>query len=146
MSRCTTSAFTFPIKPIYRASRLKWDLLQRLAPTVIPESAYPPSYKLRLPGDWEQMERYFQRPWLDHILSWTQQQINPNENVPNYGREHGRLVSLAGLMLHLDVPKERKEKLLIGLVQFGIDTGGLAKVGASWNRGGGHTSGRKPTG
>ena len=130
-------------KPLYRASSLKWELLQKLVAPNIPETAYTPGYTLRLPKDWEQMERYFQRPWLDHIQSWTRQQINPNENEPNYGRENGRLVSLASLMLHLDVPRERKKKLLIGLVQYGIDTGGLAQMGTTWNEGGGHTSGRK---
>ncbi len=130
-------------KPLYRASDLRWDLLKELsAPKVNPE-AYAPGYGLRLPADWEKMERYFRRPWLEHMCNWTQQQLNPNENQPNYGREHGRLVSMASLMLHLDVPKERKEKLLTGLVQYGIDVSGAAKVGGSWNWGGGHTSGRK---
>jgi len=117
-------------KPLYRAGDLNWDLLHKLAPV----------------GDvpsWDEFERYFQRPWLDHLTNWTQQQINPNENQPNYGREHARLVSIASLMLHLDVPRERKEKLLIGLVQYGIDLSGAAKVGGYWNMGGGHTSGRK---
>lgn len=130
-------------KPVYRMSNLKWELLKKLAPPVIPEAAYTPAYTLRLPADWEQMERYFQRPWLEHLMSWTQQQINPNENQPNYGREHARLVSLASLMLQLDVPCERKEKLLIGLVQYGLDIAGVASVGGYWNEGGGHSSGRK---
>lgn len=130
-------------KPIYRASNLKWGLLQNLKPPAVDENVYASDYKLRLPKDWDQMERYFQRPWLEHVMSWTQQQINPNENQPNYGREHARLVSLASLMLHLDVPKERKRKLLIGLIQYGIDISGVAKVGGYWNQGGGHTSGRK---
>lgn len=130
-------------KPLYRVSSLKWELLRKLAAPAVDDKAYAYAYTLRLPAEWEQMERYFQRPWLEHVVSWTQQQINPNENQPNYGREHGRLVSMASLMLHLDVPKERKEKLLIGLVQYGIDIAGVARVGGSWNRGGGHTSGRK---
>ncbi len=46
-------------------------------------------------------------------------------------------------MVHLDVPRERKEKLVIGLVQRGIDLSGLAKIGGRWNEGGGHSSGRK---
>ena len=50
---------------------------------------------------------------------------------------------MASLLLQLDVPPERKEKLLIGLVQYGLDISALAKAGVSWNWGGGHTSGRK---
>jgi hypothetical protein len=41
------------------------------------------------------------------------------------------------------VPKEQKRKLLIGLVQYGIDLSGCAKNGGVWNMGGGHSSGRK---
>jgi hypothetical protein len=117
-------------KPIYRTRDLKWDLLLRLEP-----AGPVPS--------WEDFERYFQRAWLDHIPSWVQRGVSPNENQPAYGREHGRLVSIASLMVHLNVPRERKEKLVIGLVQLGIDLSGLAKVGGNWNQGGGHGSGRK---
>lgn len=130
-------------KRIYRAGDLKWELLKQLPAPSVEATAYTPSYELRLPDEWEQMERYFQRPWLEHVTSWQQQQLNPSENQTNYGRENSRLVSLASLMLQLDVPRERKEKLLIGLVQYGIDVSGVAKVGGSWNWGGGHTSGRK---
>lgn len=117
-------------KAIYRARDLRWDLLLQLEPV-----GPPPS--------WEQFERYFQRAWLDHIPSWVQRGVSPNENQPAYGRERARLVSIASLMVHLDEPRERKEKLVIGLVQLGIDLSGLAKVGGNWNQGGGHGSGRK---
>jgi hypothetical protein len=117
-------------KPIYRASDLEWDLLLHLEPA----GNVPP---------WEDFERYFQRPWLDDLMSWTQQQVNPNENQTNYGREASRVISIASLMVHLNVPRERKGKLVIGLVQRGIDLSGLAKIGGYWNEGGGHSSGRK---
>jgi hypothetical protein len=48
-------------------------------------------------------------------------------------------------MVLLDVPKEKKEKLTIELIQHGIDLSGLAKNGGNWNEGGGHGSGRKWT-
>jgi len=132
-------------KPIYRAKDLRWNLLLSLkAPAIEKKDKWPSgSYKLNVPDDWDQMARYFQRPWLEHLSSWAQQELNPTENQPNYGREHARLVSIASLMLHLDAPKEKKEKLLVGLVQYGIDISGAARVGANWNWGGGHTSGRK---
>ena len=117
-------------KPLYTAKNIQWNLLPKLtAPTEVPS--------------WIDFERYFQRPWIDHLMSWEQQELVPNENGPNYGREHARLVSIASLMLMLDVHRETKEKLTIGLIQRGIDLSGLAKSGAYWNEGGGHSSGRK---
>ncbi len=117
-------------KSLYTAKNIQWNILPKLtAPEDVPS--------------WSDFERYFQRPWIDHLMSWEQQELVPNENGPNYGREHARLVSIASLMLMLDVPRETKEKLTIGLIQRGIDLAGIAKVGGFWNEGGGHSSGRK---
>jgi hypothetical protein len=117
-------------KPIYRAKDIHWDLLPKLQPV-----ASVPS--------WEEVEGYFSKCWIDHLLSWEQQELVPYENMPNYGREHSRVVSIGSLMTMLDVPKEKKEKLVIGFIQHGIDLSGTAKVGGFWNEGGGHSSGRK---
>ena len=117
-------------KPIFSASDVQWDLLPGLQP-----AGEVPS--------WEAFERYLQRPWIDHLMSWEQQELVPNENGPNYGREHARVISIASLMVMLDVPRERKERLTIGLIQRGIDLYGLAMAGGYWNEGGGHSSGRK---
>lgn len=117
-------------KPVFRARDIQWKSLPELQPAG------------EVPA-WEEFERYFQRPWIDHILSWSQQELVPNENQPNYGREYARLVSMASLMLCLDVPQEQKEKLTIQLIQRGIDLYGLAMNGGRWNEGGGHSSGRK---
>ncbi|MPR34221.1 hypothetical protein [Salmonirosea aquatica] len=129
-----TDAFRPPYagteKPIFRAQDIRWEVLPALTP-----AGQVPS--------WEDFERYFQRPWIDHILSWSQQELVPNENQPNYGREYARLVSMASLMVMLDVPRQWKEKLTLELIQRGIDLSGLAKVGGYWNEGGGHSSGRK---
>lgn len=117
-------------KPVFLANDVQWDLLPRLQP-----AGEVPS--------WEEFERYFQRPWIDHLLSWSQQELVPNENQPNYGREYARLLSIASLMLSLDVPQEQKERLTILMIQRGIDLYGLAMNGGRWNEGGGHSSGRK---
>ena len=117
-------------KTIFRAKDIQWDLLPKLKPM-----GEVPS--------WEEFEGYFSHCWIDHLMSWEQQELVPNENMPNYGREHARLVSIASLMVMLDVPKARKEKLVIGLIQHGIDLYGTAMVGGYWNEGGGHSSGRK---
>jgi hypothetical protein len=117
-------------KSLFLARDIKWEVLPKLkAVGEVPS--------------WEEIERYFQRPWIDHLMSWEQQELVPNENGPNYGREHARLVSIASLMVLLNVPKARKEKLTIELIQRGIDLSGIAKVGGYWNEGGGHSSGRK---
>ena len=118
-------------KPIFRASDLRWDLLLELeAPDDVP--------------NWATVERYLERPWLDHMNgSWVQAIVVPTENQPGYSREHGRIISLASLMVHLDVPRQQKETLLIRLVQNGIDIRGIAEVGGNWNQGGGITNGRK---
>jgi hypothetical protein len=117
-------------KPIYRAKSLRWEILPKLAPA----GAVP---------DWAQFERYFERPWLDHIDTWLLQHLGPSENQTNYGREFSRATSIASLMLMLDAPPERKRKLMIGLVQLGIDLHGLAMNGRQWPGCGGHWNGRK---
>lgn len=117
-------------KTIHRAKNLRLERLPRLAPP-----GQTPS--------WEQFERYLQRPWLDHISSWMLQTTGPSENQVNYGREFSRITSIASLMLMLDVPPERKETLMIGLVQLGIDLHGLARAGREWPADGGHWNGRK---
>ena len=117
-------------KPIHRLASVKWNILPKLKPV-----GEVPS--------WELFERYLQRPWLDHVSSWLTQVSGPSENQPSYGREFSRVVSLASLMLMLDVPKERKEKLMIGFVQLGIDLHGLTQSGREWPGDGGHWNGRK---
>lgn len=117
-------------KTIHRLGDVKWNRLPRLEAV----GAVP---------NWKDFERYFQRPWIDHMSTWMIEATAPTENNPHYGREVARLVSMAGLMLQLDVPRAKKEKLLVGFVQLGIDLSGLCQAGMKWNLGGGHTSGRK---
>lgn len=117
-------------KPIYQTKSIRWDLLPKLKP--IPST---PDFAL--------MERYFQRPWLDHVDSWLIQYSMPGQNGPNYGKDWAILTSMASLMLMLDVPREKKEKLMIELIQLGIDLHGLADIGRQWFPDGGHWSGRK---
>ncbi len=117
-------------KPIFLAKNLRWEILPSLAPP-----AHTPDYA--------EFARYLERPWLDHIASWTFQFTGPRQNQPNYGREFARVTSMASLMLMLDVPREKKERLMLGLIQFGIDSWGLANRGRNWSADGGHWNGRK---
>lgn len=117
-------------KPILRASQIQWAKLPKLASAgTVP--------------DWAMVERWFERPWLDHIASWVFQLTGPQENQANYGREFCRSASIASLMLMLDVPQEQKKTLMIRFLQRGIDCYGLVKSGRRWSADGGHWNGRK---
>jgi len=86
---------------------------------------------------------YFERPWIDHASDWTGRYMHPSSNMPDYGREIAYLIGDAGLSLMLDYTNKEKEVLLVRLVQFGIDTYGLAATGNTWQDLGGHMQGRK---
>jgi hypothetical protein len=89
----------------------------------------------------KEFEDHFIRVWLDLVFFHFDA---PVEYQPQYGREHGRAMGLAGLILMTDISASKKEKLLIGMVQNGIDLWGIAKAGfKGWPGWGGHGSGRK---
>lgn len=92
-----------------------------------------------------EVERYFQRPWLDHIPGWSAGYEHPEENMPNYGREIATQIGIGALMLHLDFSEEEKRTLLLRYVQLGIDLYGIVRDGGTgnWAPDGGHASGRK---
>ena len=117
-------------KPIFLAGNLQRQLLPNL-----PAVSQTPSFS--------SIERLVERPWLDHISSWMQGATAPNENMPYYGREYARAVSLVGLRLMVLASEAEKEFLLFRFVQLGIDLHGLNRIGAKWQMGGGITSGRK---
>lgn len=95
--------------------------------------------------DMTEAERYFERPWIDHIPGWSGGLHHPEDNLPNYGREISALVGIGALMLHLDFTPEEKQTLLIRYVQVGIDLFGVIQDGGTgnWAPDGGHASGRK---
>jgi hypothetical protein len=124
-------AFAGDAKTLARAKSLKRERLLALKPV----RGTPP---------WDVFARYFERPWIDHVRGWVGiQAISPTENMPDYGREFARLTGMGSLMLNLEGSPAEKERLLIGMVQLGIDLYGIAQAGGSWNEGGGLTSGRK---
>lgn len=93
----------------------------------------------------EDVERYFERPWLDHVPNWTGGFHHPADNMPDYGREIADQVGIGALMLQLDFSDQAKETLLIRYVQLGIDLFGIVLDGGqdNWTPDGGHASGRK---
>ena len=95
----------------------------------------------------ESLEKEMARPWIDHVNRWLGAMVHPTENMPNYGREIAIQSSRVALMLQLDFSmlpgKPTKDKLVIELVQFGIDCTGIADAGGGWPHDGGHAFGRK---
>ena len=113
---------------IYLARNLKRELL----PAVVPAGDAP---KL------EEYIRYTQRPWVNTCYFGFE---HPNANMPGYGREVGRVVGNAALLLCCNFTPEQKEPLLDNFVQVGIDLGGIVRAGGpGWYCWGGHGTGRK---
>jgi hypothetical protein len=92
-----------------------------------------------------EVERYFERPWIDHVPLWPARALHPTDNMPDYGREMSTQVGIGALMLQLNFSNTQKEKLLVRYVQLGIDFYGIIKDGGerNWAANGGHASGRK---
>lgn len=116
----------------YNISQLNYSLLQSLTPT-----ASTPTLAA--------VERYFERPWIDHIPGWSAGYQHPEDNMPNYGREIATQVGIGALMLHLNFSNDDKRTLLIRYIQLGIDLYGIIQNGGinNWEPDGGHASGRK---
>jgi hypothetical protein len=116
----------------FNKDQLNYSLLTRLTPV----AGAPPL---------AQVERYFERPWIDHIPGWSSGSIHPLENMRNYGRDLTGEMSMGALMLHLDLTDSEKETLLVRFVQLGIDCHGIVEAGGrqNWHNDGGHASGRK---
>ena len=121
---------------LYLARNLRRELLPRLSREGIPfEMEMGPPFTI---ADWAER---FARPWLDVCFFGFDAAIGYQ---PHYGREVGRAVGIASLLLCLDFTPEEKERLLLGFVQYGLDLWGIARAGyPGWPAHGGHGTGRK---
>ncbi|MEX0744206.1 MAG: hypothetical protein WD118_01280 [Phycisphaeraceae bacterium] len=121
---------------IYLARNLRRDLL--------PNLPRPTGDNIRVSSgdtDIDLWVRVFERPWINAGFFGFDQ---PMENMPQYGQWVGQAQSVAGLVLMLDFPAEQRERLLINVVQVGIDYWGAVRGGhPGWEGWGGHGSGRK---
>jgi hypothetical protein len=113
---------------IQLARNLRRDLLPRL-----PRVAGEP--------DPVAFAQVLQKPWLDTAFFSFDE---PMENMPHYGQWVGQAVSDAALMLASDYQPEEKERLLINLIEIGIDHYSAIRQGhPGWWAWGGFGSGRK---
>lgn len=78
----------------------------------------------------EEVAGWFQKPWYTVMPEPKGSCARPLQNMMFYGRDIAAQVSIAGLMLHLNYPEEQKKKLLINMIQVGIDLYGVAKDAA----------------
>ncbi|MGO9109184.1 MAG: hypothetical protein ACLP9L_08130 [Thermoguttaceae bacterium] len=113
---------------IYLARNLKRELL----PTMAAVNGMPAL---------ERFVRFTRRPWVGTGFFGFEE---PVENMPQYGRDYGRVVGISALLLCTDLKPEQKEPLLVNYVQVGIDLGAIIRGGHPGFEGfGGHGSGRK---
>ena len=110
---------------LHRAGEIHWELL--------PGVAAPTSKPI---WSWPELERAFQRPWLDHVYNWMSEDLHPGGNMPAYGREISRVVGEAALELCTDAPRQQKTALCQGMIQVGIDSWAIAKRGKRGAAGG----------
>lgn len=87
------------------------------------------------------------RPWIDHVHEYLGAMVHPSENMPNYGREMGKILAQAALLINTDASQlpgsPSKDVMLIPYLQFGIDCAGIADNDGGWPENGGHGPGRK---
>lgn len=120
----------------FRASQLDYTRLPALP---LPPGTAAPSLA--------SLANAFAKTWLDHVNGWVGGHLHPSEHMPNYGRDMGRLVGDASLRLFTVASPPGTnpdfDRLIIGLVQYGIDCAGIADAGGGWPADGGHGLGRK---
>ena len=121
--------------PRWNVDDLQWSALPRIAS--IPSRP-----------DWQTMEQWIERPWIDHVGGlWIGRKIHPSNNMPDYGRDMAYQTSAISLALLLDYPQSVISTLMIRYVQLGIDWYGVTRyrstTGVVWWGGGGHGQGRQ---
>jgi hypothetical protein len=92
----------------------------------------------------DRLNRYLQRPWLDHLRQYVSRQMHPLENMPDYGRDMTTITGETGLALLVESFRKQHPELLHRYVQLGIDYFGVVQSDNHlWIGNGGHNSGRK---
>jgi len=106
----------------------------------------PPKLK-KQKGDkiYDSLERTFERVWLDYLGGACGSYSHPEYNMPPDGGWMIDQVSMAAIILNSNYTNEDKEKLLISMIQLGIDNFGVIKTGniRAWQCDGQIGQGRK---
>ena len=111
---------------------LSRNLKRELLPTVAAVKGMPAL---------DRFVRFTRRPWVGTCFFGFEE---PVENMPQYGRDYGRVVGISALLLCTDLKPVQKEPLLVNYVQVGIDLGSMIRAGhPGFDAHGGHGSGRK---
>ena len=89
--------------------------------------------------------RYFERPWLDHVATWPGRYLHPEQNMQDYGRDLTSEISVGAVVLQMNYTNAQKRDLLVRYVQLGIDFYGITQNGGqnNWTPNEGHSGGRK---
>lgn len=96
------------------------------------------------PPTFAEMEGYYEHTLIHLWPNWNSTYLHPAlHDNPGYGREISSKIGRAALLLNLNYTNAQKEKLLIGIVQRGIDIYGISVNGGGFDADGGHNSGRK---
>ena len=93
-----------------------------------------------MPADLGTYAVKFQRPWVDLSDYGTSCAL---ENMPHYGQTMNQDLGEATILLNMNYTAEEKERLIVNLIQVGIDRWGQTRHGYSWIADGGHYQGRK---
>jgi len=142
-------------KRLHRARDVQWDRLPSVK--AVPAKGVPAwakRYKMEKSFTAEGvptlawLERMFERPWIDHVYGWHSRETHASESMPGYGREVGRGVSMAAMLLCCDFTRQEKTMLCHRMIQVGIDNWAIAKRGkrgsaGGWPAAGGFGNGRK---
>jgi hypothetical protein len=89
------------------------------------------------------LETDFAKLWYEQDTSWTSRYYaTPYMATNGYGKDKALKVGDACLLLNTDLSDANKQTLLIEMVQYGIDIGGVIAAGGVYNADGGHQCGR----
>ena len=87
---------------------------------------------------------YFSHVWLDYRSGVGGRMMHPVDNMLDYGRDMSARIGEVALLLNCDFTNSDKRKLLVNLLQYGIDLWGVIQTGfKGWWQDGGHGGGRK---
>ena len=129
------------------AAQLRWDLYPSLPLPPAPRCPPAPAALCAPPPPLaEAVTQRYAMPQIDHINDFMGAQIHPTANMPgcHYGEAVAQAAGLAAARLLLDdAGAAQKAAAAHGLVQYGIDLGGILAGGGAWFANGGWQNGRK---